>query len=417
MYAKLVFPGDTKTGEQVRDIVRLITSSTSSTASLSGLEFIDTSNSTVTGGNSGWSLHSSSPSIPSSGTAVSADDSNFTLEAPCVTSGKTKYCSIHVNASFTHAAATHTGDDFAFTMSSVLDPGTSTEMLSNGYTGTSTDYGDANGICGNAEHSDNGIHIFADNRRIIMHGKDGNNNTVLLMNGEFVENDTTTRYSLVPQAQICLANMYHSTTNNNVSYRGDNYAIWNQQTYSWSWISFCESMYSYRQGWTGKVRFTGWHYYNNRDSYEGKHRRISRLDDGTQYGSSTNETTASFGQAHIAYEMIDQPQRIMFGPESYNQGYNSATSYDAGWGRAASGAVDYDSSGNAGLALYKLWWSSPLEWSSDRQIFSDVCNIWRCAGGLGSDGDTVTIGSDTYVYLQDNPTTPNTLGGYLIKRT
>ena len=115
--------------------------------------------------------------------------------------------------------------------------------------------------------------------------------------------------------------------------------------------------------------------------------------------------------------MIDQPQRIMFGTESYNQGYNSATSYDAGWGRSASGAVDYDSSRNAGLALYKLWWSSPLEWSSDRQIFSDLCNIWRCAGGLGTDGDTVTIGSDTYVYLQDNPTTPNTLGGFLIKRT
>ena len=417
MYAKLVFPGDTKTGEQVRDIVRLITSSTSSTASLSGLEFIDSSNSTVSGGNSGWSLHSSSPSIPSSGTAVSADDSNFTLEAPCVTSGKTKYCSIHVNASFTHAAATHTGDDFAFTLASVIDPGTSTELISNGYTGTSTDYGDANGICGNAEHSDNGIHIFADNRRIIIHGKDGNNNTVLLMNGEFTENDTTTRYSLVPQAQICLANMYHSTADNNVSYRGDNSAIWNQQTYSWSWISFLESMYSYRAGWTGKVRFTGWHHYNERSSYEGKHRRRSRLDDGTQYGSSTNETTASFGRAHVAYEMIDQPQRIMFGPESYNQGYNSATNNDAGWGRSASGAVDYDSSGNAGLALYKLWWSSPLEWSSDRQIFSDLCNIWRCAGGLGTDGDTVTIGSDTYVYLQDNPTTPNTLGGFLIKRT
>ena len=136
MYAKLVFPGNTKTGEQIRDIVRLITSATSSTASLSGLEFIDTNQSTVAGGNTGWSLHSSSPAIPSSGTAVSAADSNFTLEAPCVTSGKTKYCSIHVNGSWTHAAATHTGDDFAFTLSSVLDPGTSTEMYSNGYTGT-----------------------------------------------------------------------------------------------------------------------------------------------------------------------------------------------------------------------------------------------------------------------------------------
>lgn len=416
MYAKLVFPGDTKTGEQVRDIVRLITSSTSSTASLSGLEFIDTTSSTVAGGNSGWSLHSGS-SLPSSGTAVSAADSNFTMQAVCATASKTKYCSIHVNGSWTHAAATHTGDDFGFTMSSVLDPGASTEMWSNGYNGTNADIGDSNSICGNIEHSNTGVHIFADARRIIIFGKDGNNYSVLQMNGEFTETDTTTRFTLVPQAQIQIAPLYHSTATNSVSYRGDANAIWNQQTYSWSWISFCESMYSYRQGWTGKLRYTGWHHYNERGTYEGKIRWRSALDDGTQYGSTTNEYVSGFGRAHYGYEMVDQPQRIMFGPESYNQGYNSDAGYDAGWGRAASAAVDYDSSGNAGLALYKLWWSSPREWNSDRQIFSDLCNIWRCAGGLGSDGDTVTIGSDVYVYLNENSTTPTTLGGFLIKRT
>ena len=184
MYAKLVFPGDTKTGEQVRDIVRLITSSTSSTASLSGLEFITTSQSTVSGGNSGWSLHSSSPSIPSSGTAVSAQLKLY-IRSSVRNEWKDKVLQYSCKCKWTHAAATHTGDDFAFTLSSVVDPGASTEMYSNGYTGTSSDHGDANGICGNAEHSDNGIHIFADNRRIIIHGKDGNNNTVLLMNGEF----------------------------------------------------------------------------------------------------------------------------------------------------------------------------------------------------------------------------------------
>tara|TARA_S200000501_G_scaffold245422_1_gene229871 strand:- start:117 stop:1367 length:1251 start_codon:yes stop_codon:yes gene_type:complete len=416
MYAKLVFPGNTKTGEQVRDIVRLITSSTSSTASLSGLEFIDTTNSTVAGANSGWSLHSGS-SLPSSGTAVSAADSNFTMQAVCATASKTKYCSIHVNGSWTHALATHTGDDFGFTMSSVLDPGASTEMWSNGYTGTTADIGDANSICGNIEHSDTGIHIFADARRIIIFGKDGNGYNILQMNGEFTETDTTTRYTLVPQAQIQLAGMYHGTVTNNVSYRGDTYAIWQQQTYSWSWISFCESMYSYQQGWTGKLRYTGWHHINDRATYDGKYRRRSTLDDSTQYGSSTNEVLAGYGASHASFEHVDNPARIMFGLESYNQSYNATTGYDAGYGRASSGAVDYDSSGNAGLALYKLWWSSPRCWNSDQQIFSDLCNIWRCAGGLGSDGDTVTIGSDVYVYLNENHTTPTSLGGYLIKRT
>ena len=275
MYAKLVFPGNTKTGEQIRDIVRLITSATSSTASLSGLEFIDTNQSTVAGGNTGWSLHSSSPAIPSSGTAVSAADSNFTLEAPCVTSGKTKYCSIHVNGSWTHAAATHTGDDFAFTLSSVLDPGTSTEMYSNGYTGTDSAKGDVNGICGNIEHSDGGVHIFADNRRIIF-GKDGNNQTVLMMNGEFTENDTTTRFTLVPQAQICLNEMHQTTAQERISYRGDGNAWWDDQSYTVSWISFCEAMYSYQSNFYGKIRYTGWHQYNDRGTYEGKWRDNSR---------------------------------------------------------------------------------------------------------------------------------------------
>ena len=333
MYAKLVFPGDTKTGEQVRDIVRLITSSTSSTASLSGLEFITTSQSTVSGGNSGWSLHSSSPSIPSSGTAVSAADSNFTLEAPCVTSGKTKYCSIHVNASWTHAAATHTGDDFAFTMSSVIDPGASTELYSNGYNGTSSSYGENHGICGNTEHSDQGIHIFADNRRIIIHGKDGKNHTLTLINGEFAENDTTTRYSLVPHAQMCLNSMYHIADTRNVSYRGDTYTPWNGFSYTVSFISFLEAMYSYQSGWTGKVRYTGWHQYNDRATYGGKIRWRSQLDDSTQYGSDTLATTHGYGKAHTGYEMLDWPQIFLFGPNQYNQGWNDNSNYDTRFGR------------------------------------------------------------------------------------
>ena len=39
------------------------------------------------------------------------------------------------------------------------------------------------------------------------------------MNGEFAETDTTTRYSLVPHAQICLNSMYNQSDTRNVSYR------------------------------------------------------------------------------------------------------------------------------------------------------------------------------------------------------
>ena len=62
----------------------------------------------------------------------------------------------------------------------------------------------------------------------------------------------------------------------------------------------------------------------------------------------------AYGRAHTAYEHLGDGQTIsMFGPNNYNQGWNDNSNYDARWGRAGSNAVEYDSSGNAGLALYR----------------------------------------------------------------
>ena len=180
----------------------------------------------------------------------------------------------------------------------VLLTSASTEMYSNGYTSTNSAHGDVNGICGNVEHSDGGVRIFADARKIIIFGKDGNNHTVLMMNGEFAETDTTTRYSLVPQAQICLNDMYMTTGQERISYRGDGNAWWDDQQNTISWISFCDAMYSYQESWYGKIRYTGWHQYNDRGTFEGKWRDNSRLNDGTQYGSTTNESTGVWKSPH-----------------------------------------------------------------------------------------------------------------------
>ena len=241
MYAHLYFPGNTSTGAQIRDITRLITSCTTTTASLSGLEFIDTNVSTVVGGNSGWSLHSSS-TLPSAGATVgTSTDSNFIMQASCITSSKTKYAGVSCNGNWTNSSVV-TGDDYAFNLASVLDPGTATEMWGNGYTGTSSGNGDVYGICGNTEHSDNGIHIFADSTRIFMHGKDGNNQVVWMMNAEFTETNTTQAETLVPAVQI-FCNDLHSGMNisEHVTYRGDGAAIWDDQTTSYSFIQFSES--------------------------------------------------------------------------------------------------------------------------------------------------------------------------------
>ena len=422
MYAHLYFPGNTSTGAQVRDIVRLITSCTSSTASLSGLEFIDTNTSTVVGGNSGWSLHSSS-TLPSSGTAVStSNDAKYILQASCITSSKTKYAGIHCNGNWTNSSVV-TGDDFAFTLCSVLDPGTGTEMWGNGYTGTSSGIGDNYGICGNAEHSNDGIHIFADATRILMHGKDGNNHVVWMMNAEFTETNTTQAETLIPVAQVFCCDLHNNMNiSEHVTYRGDSSAIWDDQSTSYSFIQFSESNFSYNPSWYGKIRATGWHI-NSGDSnrYNGGGsavRNASTRSNNTQYGDNTLWTTVHYGQSW-GYAWGANPMAgsmSMWAPWSIDPHYDDSTSVDKGWGRQE--AIAYDSSGNAGLPLFKLFWVNDNNLNHDVYDFSTPCNVWRVPAGLGSNGDTVTIGSDTYVYLNTNDgLTIRPLTALLIKRT
>ena len=422
MYAHLYFPGNTSTGAQIRDITRLITSCTSSTASLTGLEFIDTNNSTVVGGNSGWSLHSSS-TLPTAGTAVSTStDSRFILEGTCVTSSKTKYCGLSCNGDWNNTSVV-TGDDFAFTLSSVLDPGTGTEMFGNGYTSTNSAIGDINGICGNTEHSDLGIHIFADARRILIHGKDGNNHVCFMVNAEFTETATTTAETLVPVAQLfcCDQNRNHGGYNSAL-YRGN--GIWQSgpNSVSYPWIQFSESNFSYNPTYYGKIRCTGWTSGNPNDWNRGgggeAQRLSSRLDDGTQYGSTTDEGTVGKGQSY--YYAWGPHSNVgtfsCWGPHVHDDDYDASTTIDFLWGR--SNAVGYDSSGNPGLALHKFIWCNDGNLNHDVYDFSTLGNFWRVAAGLGTNGDTVTIGSDVYVYLNTNDgTTIRPLSAILVKST
>jgi len=416
MYAHLYFDSGTAVGEIVRDITRLITSCTSTTASLSGLEFINTSSSTVVGGNSGWSLNANSPAIPSTGTAVSLNDSNFILEATCTDTSKTKYCGIHVNASWTDSSIV-TGTAASFTISSVLDPGAATELWSNGYTGTAASIYDVNGLVGNATHSVNGIHIFADSTRILMHGLDGNNETVFMGVAEFAETSTTTHQSLVPQCNFLVNEMRRGDINETVSYRGDGAAVWDDQAGSISFFQLLEATYSYNPSWLGKIRWAGWHAdaATTAERYGGAFRLRASLDDSTTTGSITDYQTVGLGQQNNAGMLQHASTLSLWGTNVLDNTYASTSLGDNLWGRNT--ALAYDSSGNVGLAIRKIFWEVEPNWNNDVLDISGVSNFWRCAAALGSDGDTITIGSDVYVYLNMDPSTAKTLGAFLIKRT
>ena len=422
MYAHLYFDSGTAPGEQIRDIVRLITSCTSSTASLSGLEFINTSTSTVVGGNSGWSLHSSSPTIPTTGTAVSSSDAYFILEASCTTVSKTKYCSIQANCLFTDhmvSDAQGTGVGTAgvgFNLANVLDPGTATEMFSAGYTGTANSRSDINSIVGTVDYSDNGVRIFADSTRILIHGKDGNGTTVLLGNAEFAETSTTTHQSLVPQCNFLIADMQGFNGSDTCSYRGETTAIWETEQLSSAFFQLSAATYSYNPNYLGIIRATGWHLRTTDiKDFGGRYRGSATRGNSTTNGNTSLGTTLGYGLQQNAGSMGAASALSLFGYTQIDPDIDDNNAYDNLWGR--SNALAYDSSGNVGLALRKVFWEVEPNWNNDVLDITAVSNFWRVASGLGSDGDTITIGSDVYVYLNMVPGTNATLGAFLIKRT
>jgi len=422
MYAHLYWPSGTASGEQVRDIVRLITSCTSTTASLSNLEFIDTNSSTVVGGNSGWSLHSSS-TLPSTGTNVSTSDSHYIMEATCTTNTKTKYCSVLTNCLFTNSAdvtgattATVGGGGTGFLLSNVLDPGTGTEMFSAGYTSTSGNRTDVNCIIGTIDYSDNGVHIFADSTRILIHGKDGNLQTILLGNAEFAETSTTTHQNLITQCNFLVNEQSSHNGAETASYRGESTNLWEQEPLSICHFQLSEATYSYNPSFLGKIRATGWVIGNGKAaSHGGKYRGSATRSNSTTNGNSSLSTTIGYGTQQNAGVLGSAGALSLWGTSHLATSVNNSTVNDNLWGR--SGALAYDSSGNAGLALRKIFWEVEPNWNNDVLDISSVSNFWRVAAGLGADGDTITIGSDVYVYLNMVPTAPESLGAFLIKRT
>ena len=419
MYAKLSFATGTKTGEAVRDIVTLITDSNGGSASLDNLEFINTGSSSLTAGtNSGWSLHEDSNSIPSDGTAVSSTDSHFILEGSCKDdSTKKKYCSVLVNGSFT-SSTVHSGTTFALTLANVLDPGDSTEMFSNGYSATTASRGDCHGVMPTT------IHVWADPRRIILHGQDGNGKKTLITHMEAAETPSTEAFTLPPVAVFFTTQSgYNLTTNTteSISYRGDGNALWDDQTSSIDFISFTGSMYMHKEGNEGVVRSVGWHRVGGpTTSYDDSNgagmswcnRQDARKDDGTQYGTLFTPTTPTQDDGQKGVDFLIPNGFLWWSPLNCHRNWDDSADYDSTFGR--SDAQAFNSSGTSGIPMFPLVWFNSVIFNTEVYDFGSVSGINRAPAGLGSTGDTVSIGSDVYQYISMG-TGP--LEAFLVKRT
>ena len=415
MYAKLTFNSGTSTAAAIRDIVRLISDSNSGSANLSNLEFVNTSASELVAGvNSGWSVNSAGGTLPSSGTAVGSDDSNYILTGSTATSSKAKYCGIHANGQWTNSTV-YSGTSFGFTVANVLDPGAATEMWSNGYTGTGSTVGNKHSILPTSV-----LHLWADPRRIIIHGLDGSSRKILITHMESAETPSTTGRSLPPVAVWCNVETGFNMNNQHelVSYRGDTSAIWDDQSNSIDFISFTGSTYCNYPGQESVVRAMGWHRTNgytyaasnNSESLDWYcYRGTARSDNGTQYGT-TYTSIATMNQN--GSEFIVPPTMMFWGPANCHNVWESSTIYNATFGKADAQA--FDNSLNAGIPRYPLVWFMPPIFNTDSYDFTSISGIWSTSANLGATGDTVTIGSDVYQYVAMGSRVMEAL---LIKRT
>ena len=418
MYAKLNFNTGTSTAEAIRDIVRLISDSNSGSANLSSLEFVNTSTSELFAGvNSGWSVNSAGGTLPSTGTAVSSSDSNYILTGTCETGSKAKYCGIHANGNWTNSTV-YSGTTFALTVANVLDPGTATEMWSNGYTGTSAGIGDCHGVMPVS------VHVWADPRRIILHGQDGNGAKIFITHMESAETPSTTAFNLPPVAvflNVQAVTNVSLTEDNSVSYRGDTQAVWHTESSSIDFISFTGSMYMHARGLEGVIRSTGWHriggFSSNPGSSSGANqawatRKDSRADDGTQYGALFLPRIPYQDDVNYSIDFLVSTTPIFWGPQNCHSYWDASTDYDKTFGR--SDAQAFDSSGNSGIPKYPLVWFNAVCFNTETYDFASKSGIFRAPAGLGATGDTVTIGSDVFQYISMGS---GTMEALLVKRT
>lgn len=407
MYAKLVFNASTKAGEAVRDIARLINDSSSGSASLSNLEFINTSDSElVAGTNSGWSLHSST-SLGSG--AVSATDSKYILQGTTATSSKAKYCGIQVNGPWSNSSA-YGGTSVGVLLSNVLDPGNGTrEFWSTGH--DSTSYMGYHGLAPTT------IHVFAEPRKILIFGT-GLTYSEAICNAqlECAETPNTTYRSLPPTMYVQWGRTNQASTSYQsytAAKRGDNF--WNTSQFPQnSLVQFSGSMYSDNPNMQGTIRSWGCFCTN----YRGYTNYISAwagfgntlMDDGST-ANGTSNTTNYVGRAYQEQSMPNIRWEI-WGPGATHAAYSTNNTYypSGSWGY--SNMSTRDSSGNKALPLRPIVFDWP-KFSADIYNASDISKIWWAPAGLGATGDTVTVGSDVYVYLVLN-SGPG--GAILVKR-
>jgi hypothetical protein len=378
MYAKLVFPYSSTPMQRNRDIARIIHESSSGSASLSNLEFINQESSEFFAGvNSGWSL--ASGSIPAKGVALSTSvDNSFTLQSPCVDTNKIKYANITINGINTNTTLLNS-NGVPNIIQPVIDYGTATETKIGGYSATASSiypyYGF--GRLGGA------VYIFATPRKLIIGGT-----TVyrfhLYMHLEFAETGQTQLHNLVPQAYMCYTTAGTADGQEALQpyYGGNRYGSGFDQGFAF--FTFLKSIYSTEHSTIARFLHGGV------DTAFSDFTDYIYLENGTTTGLATAPAT------DLAYELRWRPA-ILFPPWLL---------YTSNPGTGGRTAQQTKPGGGITFPLFPLY-TSIDRWNTGIISFKD-CNVYSSVSDIGVMGDTVKVGNNDYILFAE-PGKPSTL--------
>jgi hypothetical protein len=398
MFAKLQFNANTPIAGKIRDVVRIIHESSSGTASLNNLEFIDVGNSElITTVNSGWSL---ATGTLGSG-AITTADSQYYLQGTCVDTNKTKYASIHASFNFTNASVTTDYTNITMVLAPVIDYGLATEQLVAGYDGTSITNGRNNGLGCEGGSGSPVIYIFATPRKLILIGSNYQNPDVLFGNLEYSETPGSTEYDFPPVCYVGL-NPFRvesiSFSNSNF-YRGVNFWVENTGDF----VAFIPQYYYGKLigslgGHQGMARCAVMQ--GDPSTNYGSFDQIVHVDDGTSTGGKTTQTNPWNGD----FSMTLQHNDVSWISPKYFFGRRN-------WGTPiANSGKEYDINGNLRIPIIPVYMNDII--SGNGVIDFSQCGIYKTVGNLGLVGDTVTLNGNTYFYY----TYTGRTGALLIKK-
>lgn len=370
MYAKLDFPANTEAAKRNRDIVRLITDSYNGDANLANLEFIVTAGSELYAGeNSGWTFANANNTSVNTGSITATSDSVYYLKSECANTSKIKYCHISLYGSNTDASTANSNNTNIF-MGPVLDYGNSTmELVIGGR--NSTNYGEYDGV-GYCLNQNAEIHIWATPRMLVMAG-----------------------YSRASLGFPTLMAILECPETAQHIFRGKIPWMWCRFSPSWATNQNPSSFYERGTGYWNDYR------YNPRalmhfpdalyDEYTGRSLRNWGLGTSTynydllDYAWAENGTKGGGGIGALFNNTSCDAENYLkhWAPHAFYWHKDGATK---------------NSSGEDVVELY------PYTMSARRigvttMDFTTLTGFHKCAAGFGSWGDTLTVGSDSYVYM------------------